>query len=180
MEDIKNDKRDRLMTALLDLTPEQLAEFYRWRKVQRDFAYEMDLRFVKKQIEGLHGWENHSGSFIDDVDDEVDIDAANWCMISWFNRNKEKPKADEAAIEEHFELNFPTIGSNLYKITKDGDGEYFITHKVFIETHSARSITQLSNRVSDIGIARGFIPHGMRLANINPWKDEQDIVEIWY
>lgn len=167
MEDIKNDKRDRLRIALLDLTPEQLAEFYKWRKVQRDFAYEMDLRFVKKQIEGLHGWENPTASLRYEIGErsdrllggeaDCDIGIANWCLIHWFNRNRLEAQAEEA-IEEDFELNFPVIGSSLYKIVSNDNGETF----------------------TDIGVARGYIPHGMRLAKVNPWKNEQEIVEIWY
>lgn len=98
--DNTQDKRDKLRTLLLDLDPEQIAEYYRFGVALEKFTYEMRCRFVKKQKEGAKGWEegwegSNPEALGDGIDKSIhklegigDIDLATWAFIYWHKKNK--------------------------------------------------------------------------------------------
>lgn len=108
-----NDKRDELRTKLLDITPEQMQEYFTFGVKLTDFMYQMRLRFLDEMLAGKTGWDTASPHNLlyrmdrqmtrkphDSIQSSIDI--ANLAFMHWYslNRDGQKTESDGTKLVE--------------------------------------------------------------------------------
>lgn len=110
-----DDKRDQLRTALLDLTSEQMQEYFTFGTELQHFMYQMRLKFVEEMIEGKKGWNEASiKNLVYRIDRQImrkphdsqesSIDIANLAFILWYQIKKKNEENRGASKGDGKEL----------------------------------------------------------------------------
>lgn len=94
-------KKNEVRELLLQMTNEEIADFFDVSLEINLFAEEMKKRFAEKIIQGKSGWKNFDRVRVREEmqkrldrikggEDDATIGLANYTFISWFNNKKEE------------------------------------------------------------------------------------------